>query len=298
MVDNVTLPGTGEVIASDDVGGVQYQRIKLMGGASDAAVRLDVSEDQASGTGQTGILAMATRQATPANTSDADGDYESLQVNGGKLWVSGTYPEDTASANGDPIMVAGMRRTATPADQSGTDGDYEPLQGSAGRLWVAPLGFPVSISVDVTRPADTLAYVANDAISNSTTAPTSGGFTFANIARRSGGSVLITDIIVTSSNDPATMLQLELYIFNQAVTNVNDNVAFTVTDAEIKTCVARVGFALEDVGSNGFQHVSNLNILATCVGTADLRFLLRAKNAYTPASGEVITVSIKAIQLD
>lgn len=30
MADNVTLPGTGEVIATDDIGGVQYQMMKLV----------------------------------------------------------------------------------------------------------------------------------------------------------------------------------------------------------------------------------------------------------------------------
>jgi hypothetical protein len=30
MADNVTLPGTGEVVATDDIGGVQYQQMKLV----------------------------------------------------------------------------------------------------------------------------------------------------------------------------------------------------------------------------------------------------------------------------
>ena len=30
MADNVTLPGTGEVVATDDVGGAQYQQVKLV----------------------------------------------------------------------------------------------------------------------------------------------------------------------------------------------------------------------------------------------------------------------------
>lgn len=37
MVDNTTLPGTGDVIASDDVGGVKYQRVKLSFGADGSA---------------------------------------------------------------------------------------------------------------------------------------------------------------------------------------------------------------------------------------------------------------------
>ncbi len=250
MVDNVTLPGTSEVVATDDISGAQYQRVKITDGAADSTTHLHVlAEDEAHTSGDTGIMALAVRQATPANLS-------------------------------------------------GTDGDYEPLQVNAGRLWVSPLGFPVTVQTDVTRPADTTAYAINDAISNSTTSPTSGGFTLSNIARASGGSVLITDVLVNTSADPATPLQGEIFLFNTSVTNINDNAAFAVSDSEIKTCVGRVGFALEDVGNNGFYHAQNLNILATCSGSADLRFLLRARNAYTPASGEVLTITVKAIQLD
>ena len=36
MADNTTLPGTGDVIASDDVAGVKYQRVKLVNGTLDA----------------------------------------------------------------------------------------------------------------------------------------------------------------------------------------------------------------------------------------------------------------------
>jgi hypothetical protein len=37
MADNVTLPGTGAAVASDDVGGVQFQRVKLDRGADGAS---------------------------------------------------------------------------------------------------------------------------------------------------------------------------------------------------------------------------------------------------------------------
>ena len=36
MADNVTLPGTGEVIATDDIGGVQYQMVKLVDATPDS----------------------------------------------------------------------------------------------------------------------------------------------------------------------------------------------------------------------------------------------------------------------
>jgi hypothetical protein len=49
------------------------------------------------------------------------------------------------------------------------------------------------------RPADTNVYTANDALADSTSAPTSGGFTFTNAGGITGGSGVITDLYVQSS---------------------------------------------------------------------------------------------------
>lgn len=163
-------------------------------------------------------------------------------------------------------------------------------------------GLPISgalvwLSTDVTRPADTTAYAVDDAISDSTSSPTSGGFTWTSAARASGGSGIITDVTVATSADPATKLQGEVWIFDQATTNINDNSAFAVSDSEIKTCVGVVPFTFDDSGNNGFYHARNLNIGFVCNGSANLRFLLRAKNAYTPTSSEVFTVTAKILQV-
>jgi hypothetical protein len=255
MVDNVTVPTTGTgtatpVIATDDVGGVHYQRFKISNGEADSAVHLGVyAEDEGHTSGDTGLMALAVRQATPANLS-------------------------------------------------GTDGDYEPLQMNAGALWVSPLGFPVTVQTDVTRPADVIAYSASDCISDSTSAPTSGGFTLTGAARKSGGSGMIIDALICTSNDAATKLSGEVMIFNQAATNVNDNTAYGVSDTEIKTLVAAIPFSFFDAGNNGVSHITGINAMFTCVGSANLRFHLRARNAYTPASAEVITVTLKILQLD
>jgi len=180
----------------------------------------------------------------------------------------------------------------------GVDGTNDGDSAKTNPFPVLPLGLPKSIKVDVTRPADVAAYAAADCISDSTSAPTSGGFTITGAGRASGGSCIITDVCIASSNDPATRLAGEIFIFDTSVTNVNDNAAFVVSDTEIKTCVAVIPFSLFDAGNNGLCHVSGLNILATCSGTANLRFLLRARNAYTPASAEVLSFTFKLFQVD
>lgn len=181
---------------------------------------------------------------------------------------------------------------------SGADGTNDGDTSKTNPFPVLPLGLPKTIKVDVTRPADTTAYASGDAISDSTSAPTSGGFTITSAGRASGGSCIITDVCIATSNDPATKLTGEIWIFDTSVTNINDNAAFAVSDTEIKTCAAVVPFSLYDAGNNGFAHVTGLNILATCSGTANLRFLLRARNAYTPASAEVLSFAFKLFQVD
>ena len=209
------------------------------------------------------------------------------------------FTDDAAFTPGtSKLAVIGAQADETSTD-SVDEGDAGALRMTLDRrLITAPFGYPFSVSVDITRPADTTAYAVNDALSDSTSAPTSGGFTLANVARTSGGSVLITDLYVSSSNDPGTPLQGDIFLFNTSVTNINDNTAFAVSDAEIKTCVAQIPFVLTDVGNNDFQHIQNLAIMATCSGSANLRFLVRVRNAYTPASGEVITVRASGFQID
>lgn len=187
-----------------------------------------------------------------------------------------------------------------PATGSGTATPVIATLDTGGKHFqlVHPVGFSAFVTTDVTRPADTTAYAVADCISNSTSAPTAGGFTLTGSARVSGGFGMITDVFLGSSNDPATRLSGEVWFFNQAVTAINDNAAFAVSDTEIKTCVGVVPFSMFDAGNNQFAHVSGLSIVFTCVGTANLRFLLRARNAYTPASAEVITVTASIVQLN
>lgn len=249
MADNISITaGTGTSVATDDVGGNHYQRIKISNGEADSSTHL------------------------------------------------GVYAEDEAATDGDTGLMLLAKRTDTPANSSGTDGDYEPLQVSGGKLWVAPLGYPKTVSVDVTRPADTTAYAVNDTLSDSTSAPTC--FTITDFCRKSGGSVILTDVCVLTNNDAATPLVGEIMLFNQGVTSANDNAAWVVSDADGKFLIGRVPFYLEDIGNNGWYQTQNLNMLLTASGSANIRFLIRVKNTYTPANAEVFTFIFKGIQVD
>ena len=169
-----------------------------------------------------------------------------------------------------------------------------PVSGANSIPVVTPTDDIVTVSTTITRPADTTAYAANDALANSTSSPATGGFTLANAARASGGSGVILDVVFSMSTNAGTPLVGEIWVFDQSVTAINDNAAFAISDAEVQTLVGIIPFTTnKSGGNNAAGHVPNLNIPFTCVGSADLRFLVKVINAYTPANAEVLSVRAK-----
>lgn len=149
-----------------------------------------------------------------------------------------------------------------------------------------------TLSTTITRPADTNAYAANDAFSNSTSAPTSGGYTLTSACAASGGFGTIQSAVITAS--AATNYYGEIWIFDQAVTNINDNAAFTITDGEAQTLVGIIPFNTSDItAANSVSYVTGLNIGYTCVGTANLRFIVKIMQAATPGNAEVLSVRVQ-----
>lgn len=253
MADNVTLPAQGvgtstPVVATEDEGGVHYQKIKVVSGRSgETGPALDiVSEDVAATGGEAGILAMGIRQDTPA----------------------------ALGANGDFTYASFDDR---------------------GLQWVHPLGNEVTKTADVTRAANTTTYAIND---NFGSTPT-GGYTISDAARVSGGSGIITDAFISFEEDAATPLQGEIKLFDTAFTEVADNAAWAVSDAENKTGIGKIPFSLTDNGNQGEEHIQNLSIGFTTVGSANLRFGVKTKNGYVPTTNSsILSVRFKIIQVN
>ncbi len=110
--------------------------------------------------------------------------------------------------------------------------------------------------------------------------------------------------MIVSSANQSTLMQGEVWIFDTAVTAVNDNAAFAVSDTEYLTAVgiipftvANVGNATSGAGGNAGVNVQGLNIGFTTVGSANLRYLIKVINAYTPVSAETLTVRLKIAQI-
>lgn len=150
MADNIDItPGAGATVATEDVAGVQHQKVKVEFGGDGVATLVSTSdplpvtstipaaatsiakaEDAAHASGDVGVPVLAVRKATPADLSDTDGDYEPLQIKSGRVWasttVTGTVTVSHSGAittNLDQAFAAdGDASTARHINVGGSDG--------------------------------------------------------------------------------------------------------------------------------------------------------------------------------
>jgi hypothetical protein len=149
-------------------------------------------------------------------------------------------------------------------------------------------------SASYTRPADTTQYTAGDVLSNSTSAPTVLTF---KAAIKNGHSTLKAAWCIDSAAE-ATKPDLELWLFHTSPAAVNDNAAFTITDAEALTFVGVVDFAVATFKASALNSVCQKLALDIPLRgaidpradkTQDLYGIVVVRNTYTPVSGEVFT---------
>lgn len=130
MADNTTLnPGSGgDVIASDDIAGVKYQRVKVSVGADGAAA------DNAATAPLHVRLSDGSASVDTLPVSNA-GTF-ATQINGAALTAlqlidNIVLAEDAAHQTGDAGVQALAVRNDSDASLAGTTGDYTPLQVDA-----------------------------------------------------------------------------------------------------------------------------------------------------------------------
>lgn len=80
------------------------------------------AEDVAAADADVGVPAMAVRKAAPANTSGTDGDYEMLQMDGGRLWswagIKPTYASKATITWTGTSLANGSARESTVVDNT------------------------------------------------------------------------------------------------------------------------------------------------------------------------------------
>jgi hypothetical protein len=156
--------------------------------------------------------------------------------------------------------------------------------------------FKMSVcTATLTRPADTAAYAALDAVSNSTSAPVPLTFTdIAPVVGGNGGSGYI--VKARMMTDQATFTgRIRLHLYTASPTAINDNAAHTMLWANRANRIGSIDFpaaATEGSGSNAAFAIAtpgtgNIALAFKCAtGDQSLYGLVETRDIFTPASGQ------------
>lgn len=160
---------------------------------------------------------------------------------------------------------------------------------------------------EFTRPNDTTAYAAQDAVSDSTTAPSAFTLTSKlsdgtnpNENLVVGGTYQIKTVKLCKSSNGTTNASFDMYFYTSGVTNTNDNAAMVMTYANRQARIGKVSFTLSTAGSGSDaaeQVVSDVNLTFRAIATAPT-IVLVATAAYTPIARENFFIEAELLRID
>lgn len=158
-------------------------------------------------------------------------------------------------------------------------------------------GETISLSAEFTRPADTTAYTANDAVSNSTSSTTP--VEIANFARVNGQSGYIVGARLTTDKKSITpRIRVHLYSVNTATLSV-DNAAWQDKYADISKRLGSFDLPAMSTGADttnsDISRSMDFTVRIPFKCASDSRsiyYVLETLDAFTPASGQKFTLTL------
>lgn len=165
MADDVTLPGTGDIVAADEIGGSKYQRVKLIYGDNG----VNAGDVSTANPLPVSLASVPSHAVTNAGTFPVQVDGSALTSL--QLIDDVVLAEDAIHSSGDKgVMSLAVRADADAALSS--SGDYHPLiVNEEGRLKVSTVPADLAattgtitanaqtVVVDVTKASNVCLYV-------------------------------------------------------------------------------------------------------------------------------------------
>lgn len=153
-----------------------------------------------------------------------------------------------------------------------------------------------AVSQSFTRPADTTAYASGDLVANSTTAVSVTPLSFDLLPGSGGGTAHIKRARVTKTGTGVTNAAFRVHLFGASpspVTNGDNGAWVSKKAGYLGSIDATVDKAFSD-GAGGASTGDAGIIAPLAKGSNRIYALVEARGAYTPASAEVVTVTLEA----
>lgn len=153
-----------------------------------------------------------------------------------------------------------------------------------------------------TRPADTTAYASGDLVANSTTAGSVTVPTLGINPAVTGGTAFVRRVKLKKSGTGVTnaAFRVHLYVSAPTPTNGDNGVWLTTESGWIGSFDVTIDKAFSDGAAGvGIPTTGTVMIVVNPTGRFPRIFaLVEARGAYTPASGEIFTISAEVETVD
>lgn len=202
-----------------------------------------------------------------------------------------------------PVLNADAQSTAQPVTPgylsfscgTGPTPCFVPY-GPAGGGWSS------IASATITRPANTTTYTANTAWADSTTS--AAALEIPAVCAVNGGRVLIPQVDVWLSTNPATKLQGIVWLFSEEpAAPIEDNATFNIPAADFANLTVNqqgLAFTLTSTQASGAAN-SGITLAGTVydgacgAATTSMFAQIQVVNAYVPGSEAVLHVTLHAL---
>lgn len=177
-------------------------------------------------------------------------------------------------------------------------------QNNTGSLVTPVPGHPSYVlipSASFTRPADTTAYTIGDLVANSTTAGSVAPLSLT-VTQVNGGTAMLRRCTLRKSGTGITGASFRVHVYNKvsAIVCANgDNGAWSTDSVAsyLGSFDVTMDKAFTDGASGQGVPTSGIEMSVKIpAGATTLQCLLEARSAYTPASGEIFTLSFEDLQ--
>jgi hypothetical protein len=192
----------------------------------------------------------------------------------------------------DKVVSAAIKSSVEKIKTAGqaTMANSHPVVIASDQSAVAVKTSAIVVSQEVTRYTDTTAYAINDVVNNSPSAPAVG--VLADFFSANGASGYLSKFELWT-DQAANVAAYRIHLFNAAPTAINDNSAFTLLYADISKHLGYIdisNMSQEGSGSTGALGLwTGQLLLKAAAADNDLYYVITAKSAFTPASGQKFT---------
>lgn len=266
MADNTTLPGTGDIIADEEIGGVKYQLVKLVSGTTGATAPI-------TGDASYGLDVDVTRLPTLATVTSV--------VSIGSMGTLNTLGSVTSVTGVTSVVSIGSMGTLNTLGSVTNVVNINTLGAISSAVQIYPGGAVIG----QTPTVSTGAYSAKDAVG--------GLLTFASAARIANGQGIVNTLTIIDDDSEAA--GLELWLYDRTFTATADNAAFDPTDADNENLVGVVPISTADyyaAADNSVASVRGVGLEYAC-GSAGTTLYGQLKATGTPTYTATTDISVK-----